>query len=493
MNNRIIFLLILFTVLLMGCARNRLKTDEKSLVKQILTEEEQREYEAELRAEREKQLADSIAKLPKGFRFPEIRTAEPANPFLSINIIGNRSNPQKIQLSQLFTRIDYIRLDQLPDTTVLQMVNSYIIATDHIYITTSTGSILQYDRDGRFIRPICTGNLQFTKTNGGMMVSSVQADMFEGARGVYWNGHSLCYQYENRPAGKSYMVAYKDQEMFTGSGIQLPGSVENKNLINGAGTILSEFNKDPSVFSQPTAFLIGNNTIAFTLRGKSVERKTDFVSVVSTTGDTLCKFKDHDPIINFTKSAYRGVDNGDAYYLNGVLHLRQAFNDTVYQMVPPNRLVPKYILDFGEEGIKSAMEGIDPGVSLHDKLLPHAFLESGRFLFITYTKDYDCPNTAKSGSLKYSRLIYDKQKRTITTIYIDELAFQPKGPMTWPQAPEKNIENDLDGLPFKWPTMVSAEGLPCSVYQGKEFLNLKDAKVPVSNININDHIIAIYH
>jgi hypothetical protein len=52
MNNRIIILLILFTVLLMGCARNRLKTDEKSLVKQILTEEEQREHEAELRAKR---------------------------------------------------------------------------------------------------------------------------------------------------------------------------------------------------------------------------------------------------------------------------------------------------------------------------------------------------------------------------------------------------------------------------------------------------------
>jgi hypothetical protein len=488
------YVLILAAIIVLGaCQRNKLKTDEKALAKQILIEEEQRAHVAELRAEREKQLADSLAKLPKGFRFPEIRTAEPANPFVSINIIGNRSNPQNIKLSQLFSRIEYIRLDQLPDTTVFHMVNGYIVAPDHIYLTTRTGNIFQFDRTGRYIRPICTGNLQFTKTNGGMMVPNVSAKMFEGAKGAYWNGHSLFYQYENLPAGKSYMVAFNDQEMFTGAGIQLPGSAEKKNLINGAGTILSEFNKDPSVFSQPTAYLIGNNTIAFTQRGKSVERKTDFVSVVSTTGDTLCKFKDHDPIINFTKSAFRGADNGDAYYLNGVLHLRQAFNDTVYQMVPPNRLVPKYILDFGEEGIKSAMEGIDPGVSLHDKLVPHAYLESGRFLFITYTKDYDCPNTAKSGSLKYSRLIYDKQKRTITTIYIDELAFLPEGSGTWPQAPEKNIENDLDGLPFKWPTMVTAEGLPCSVYQGKEFLNLKDTKAPVSNTNIDDHIIAIYH
>jgi hypothetical protein len=90
------YVLILAAIIFLGaCQRNKLKTDEKALAKQILIEEEQREHEAELRAEREKQLADSLAKLPKGFRFPEIRTAEPANPFISINIIGNRSNRKK--------------------------------------------------------------------------------------------------------------------------------------------------------------------------------------------------------------------------------------------------------------------------------------------------------------------------------------------------------------------------------------------------------------
>jgi uncharacterized membrane protein YciS (DUF1049 family) len=58
--------LLIAMILCTSCNSNRLKTDEKSLAKQILTEEQQLAHEAELRAEREKQLADSIAKLPKG-------------------------------------------------------------------------------------------------------------------------------------------------------------------------------------------------------------------------------------------------------------------------------------------------------------------------------------------------------------------------------------------------------------------------------------------
>ena len=79
----------------MGCARNRLKTDEKSLVKQILTDGEQRAYEAELRATSEKQLADSWAKLPKGIRLKGIRNTEPLNPPEIIDIAGNLNQFRK--------------------------------------------------------------------------------------------------------------------------------------------------------------------------------------------------------------------------------------------------------------------------------------------------------------------------------------------------------------------------------------------------------------
>ena len=477
----IILLLALFAITI-SCGGNRLKNDEKALAKQILTEEEKLAQQDAKRVEREKQLADSIAKLPKGFRFPESRKIDSQNPPVMIDIIGNRKNPQKIKLSKLFSRVEYIRLEQNQDSAEFLLDMRYIVSPNHIYIITDKGSIFQFDRKGHFIRTVCTGNPQFTK----------YSNFFEGSKGAYWYGDKLCYQYENRPAQKSYMVTFDDEITQGTSGLQLPETVESKNQINGSGKILAEWKKDPSVSFSLTPYLLGNNTLAFAQRTKRLEQTANFINVVSVTGDTLCEFQDNDPIRNFSKPVSRSADDGDAYYMDGTLYLRQSFNDTIYQLVPPNRLVPKYILNFGDLGIKSALEGIDPGVSLNEKLVPQAFLETDRYLFITYSKDYDCPNTAKQGTLKYSRLVYDKKSRTLTSIYIDEAAFIPEGKMTWPKAPDLNIENDLDKMPFKWPESVTAGGQTFSTFSGKELLKQKNPNFPLQNIKENDRIIAIY-
>jgi hypothetical protein len=484
--------LIIVLIIILSCHGNRMKTNEKVLTKQILTEEEQLAHHAEMREGQEKQLADSIAKLPKGFRFKD-RRIDPENPPVVIDIAGNRTNPQKIKLSQLFSKVEYIRLEQNPDSAEILRGTQYIVAPNHIYTTSGKGGIFQYDREGNLTRTVCAGNLQFTNFKGVVMVTKEQADLFEGAQGVYLNENKLCYTYENRPASKAYLITFDDRKEPGISNLQLPGSVEDETQINGNGNILTELKKDPSDYEFPTPFVVGENTIAFAQRRKPVKKAVNFISVLSTTGDTLCEFKDYDPIRNYTKSLFRGVDDGNSYYFNGILHLRQAFNDTIYQMFPPNRLIPKYILDFGGKGIASANEGIDPGFNLKDKLIPQSFLETNRYLFITYSKDYDCPNTAKAGTLKYSRLIYDKMNKSITTVYLDEVAYLPEGKMTWPSAPNINIENDLDGIPYLWPNSVTANGNPFSTMTGKDLLKLKSETLPVKNIRDNDRIIAIYH
>ena len=268
MKNLNYFLFLLILGFCISCNSNRLKTDEKSLTKQILTEEQQLAQEAGLRAEREKQLADSIAKLPKGFRFPESRNIDSQNPPVIIDIIGNRKNPQKIKLSQLFSKVEYIRLEQNQDSAEFLLGTRYIVAPNHIYVTSGRGSIFQFDRKGHFICTVCTGNLQFTNYNGGMMVSKEQSDLFEGAQGAYWNGDKLCYQYENRPAQKSYLVTFDDEITQGASGLQLPETVESKNMMKGNGKILTELKKDPSVYSTPTPYLLGNTTLAFAQRRK---------------------------------------------------------------------------------------------------------------------------------------------------------------------------------------------------------------------------------
>lgn len=486
-------ILLLSIILAFSCGGNRMKNNEKALAKQILTEEEQLSKEAARRTEHEKQLADSIAKRPKGLRFPESRKIDSQNPPVVIDLIGNRKNPQKIKLSQLFSRVEYIRLDQNQDSAEFLLGTRYIVGPNHIYVTSGRGSIFQFDRKGHFILTVCTGNLQFTSYNGGMMVTKEQSDMFEGAQGAYWNGDKLCYRYENRPAQKSYLVTFDDEITQVTTGLQLPETVESKNMMKGNGKILIELKKDLVVYATPTPYLLGNNTLAFAQRRKRVEQTANFINLVSVTGDTLCEFKDNDPIRNFSKSTYRGVDDGDAYYIDRTLYLRQSFNDTIYQLIPLNRLVPKYILNFGNLGIKSAIEGIDPNISLKDKLILQSFLETDRFLFITYSKDYDCPNTAKSGTLKFSRLIYDKKNMTLSLLYLDEAPFIPEGKMAWPLSPNINIENDLDGMPFNWPTSITANGKPFSTISGEDLLKFKSEDLPIKNIRKNDWIIAIYY
>jgi hypothetical protein len=132
-------------------------------------------------------------------------------------------------------------------------------------------------------------------------------------------------------------------------------------------------------------------------------------------------------------------------------------------------------------------------VSLKDKLVLQSFLETNRFFFITYSKDYDCPNTAKQGTLKYSRLVFDKKTRKLIHIYIDEEPFIAKGKMTWPSAPNVNIDNDLDGMPFIWPTSTTAAGQPFSIISGDVLLKTRHENLPFKNICKNDQIMAIYH
>ena len=225
-----------------------------------------------------------------------------------------------------------------------------------------------------------------------------------------------------------------------------------------------------------------------------LEKPMDFIDVVSASGDTLCRFKDFDLIRNFAKTTYRGVDAGDIYYQNGTLHLRQAFNDTIYQLNLPNSLVPKYILDFGNLGIKSAFEGVDPDVGLQDKLVHESFLETDRYLFVTYTKDYDCPNTARNGTLKYSRVIYDKKIKELIPVYLDEEPCMPGKKLSWPSAPEINIENDLDDFPFLWPDRVTEKGEPYVRFTPKSLSEKfgDDSWLGFKGMDEKDYMIAIY-
>lgn len=487
-----ILLLIALLAIIVTCSCNRMKTDEKKLANQILTEEEQLEQQEAKRAEREKQLADSIAKLPKGFRFNEDRKIDQQNPPIVIDIIGNRTNPEMVKLSQLFKKIEYIRLETVTDSSLNIADFSQIVVGDkHIYGFSLQTGVVQFRLDGKFIGFICKNDIPVSQTPRGSRIYRTYDPATKMVEQMFYANGNLCFKYRDK-ANQTTSYYQFDDKTDCSETLALPTQEVEKTENKSQGSLYAQFS-DKSVLKTTTLYPLPGGMTALVQNSKPVSEALPFISVLSTKGDTICSFRDCDPVRNFSKSTYRGVDNGNSYYLNGSLFIRQSFNDTIYQLVPPNRLIPRYILSFGTLGIRSAQEGIDPGVSLKEKLVPETFLETSRYLFISYSKDYDCPATAKQGTLKYSRLVYDKKSGTLTPVYIDEAPFIPHGKMAWPQAPELNIENDLDKMPFKWPESVTAGGQPFLKFWGEELLKqINHQDFPLKNIKKSDQIIAIY-
>jgi hypothetical protein len=155
----------------------------------------------------------------------------------------------------------------------------------------------------------------------------------------------------------------------------------------------------------------------------------------------------------------RGTDGGTSYEYDGTFYIRPEFNDTVFRTVPPNRLVPVYVLKLDQ--YKATMqEGVDPGFDLTGKIIPGDWSETPSFIFLTYTKDnYDCPNTRKKKTVKIYHAIYSKTDKTFTVIKGDPYNYA-----------EEILENNIDGGMPVWPLsyMVSYKGELIIPLKGEE-------------------------
>jgi len=150
---------VIAVVFMVSCHSNRLKTDEKALVKQIFTEEEQLAKDETNRVEREKQLADSIAKLPKGFRFKEVRSINPEQPPIVIDIAGSLDSIKDLKLSNVASDIKYIRMEPIPNCNLQPNLKYKYYLMDNHLIAANLYGIHQYTKDGKFVRTIVKNQL----------------------------------------------------------------------------------------------------------------------------------------------------------------------------------------------------------------------------------------------------------------------------------------------------------------------------------------------
>ena len=444
-----------------SCGGNRMKNNEKALKKQILMEEEQHVKDDAVRLKREQQLTDSIAKLPKGFRFKEVRSVDPNSQPLVIDIAGSLNNIRNFKLSDVASDIKYIRIDAVPDPNLPRDLKYKYYLTDNYIVALNLYGTHLFSKEGRFIRTVVKNELTGVEFNAKEDRIRFWNDytLKGGGTSVWARGDNLFYLYSNNITGQKYIMEYdcsQDQPA-----PYMSFDPENQNKISGLGQVLVDLNHgnttppparkhqgmwsiDPDgLYQRIGIFSPDRNTYISNLHGKNM------LGIIGKHGDTLSTFTKPEQLKNYTKMQMRGTDWGTQYEKGGNLFFRSDFNDTIFQVIPPNRLQPVYVLNLGKYKV-SKQEGVDPDVSLEGKIIPQDWADTKNYIFMTFTKDnYDCPNTRKSKSVKIYHALFSKEKHQL---------FIAEGSPTDYDAPI--LRNDLDGSVPVWPQsyMVDKNG-----------------------------------
>jgi hypothetical protein len=162
-------------------------------------------------------------------------------------------------------------------------------------------------------------------------------------------------------------------------------------------------------------------------------------------GDTLCRFKNYNPKPDPTKKGLPISWSYPAriYFYEGKLNICQSFNDTVYRMTAPNRLVPAYVLKFGSYKLDISL-----AEDFSNKFFPDIWKETDKYILFTYNKDRDSPNNRTNRIVKFFYSYYDKKSRQF--YHFCEETYTPKQ--------EFLVKNQVsDALPFMLSSVEIAE------------------------------------
>ena len=448
-----LFFLLIFLIL--SCHHNRLKTNEKELVKEILTQEKTKK-EAEKTAI-ENGTAEIRSKPTGSFRKKEIRSVDKLHPPIKIDITGTVDNTRKLKLSDVASSIRYVKLQTPPDTSLLY---------DHFYYRPDIDSKISSD-GGQIIFQGLFGLTRFNmqgeyfetiwKNNTGIRFQGKTLAIF-GGRDFFGvlphipvsilNGN-LYYNFQDGPGEKGQVLKYK---LRTDKNISVPSATE----VPGQGTIMGDtLYNSYKTWWDGFSWIYG--TSPDTWAGINDKWKAgnsgSFLVSFNNKGDTLCQFTDYDRFVNYSFGDGRNAVYLKSYYFSGLLTIKQEYNDTVFRLIPPDRLLPVYILDFGKYKF-SFMEGFNPNFDLSDKLMINSLQETNEYLFIRYTQNYDCPATRKKNAVKFYYALFDKK---------DGKLYHQPGSTSLPEG----LTNDLDGgMPF-WPDFVTPQGEMMKLVSGR--------------------------
>ena len=441
--------LLLFIVLLpeFSCHHNRLKVNEGELVRELLGEENHDNAITDPQG----MTSDSLVRSLSNFSLIEDRQADRKNPPTLIDIAGNLNNTKDFRLSDLAQSVKYIRMEPVPDSTLPTDLKFKFCIMDNYIVAVNLYGIHLYTKEGRYIRSVVKNELTGVKVDPGMIVFRTDYTLKGAGLSVHAAGNDLYYNYRNTSAGQDYImkVDCSSQELRT-IGRTDP---EFPDRITGLGKVAFDLNsgrqKVPAESMPPGMFggspdwllddrgfmLTGPDSYATPSKGEN-----ELLEIRNSTGNLLTTFTRFERIVNYSKSLKRGTDNGDQYEFGNHYYIRPEFNDTVFMVLPPNRLMPVYVLNL--EKYKATMQqGVDPGFDLTGKIIPEAWAESKDYIFFTFTKDsYNCPANRKNRSVKIYHALYSKRDKEVFVVRGDPYDYSAE-----------ILENDLDGGVPVWP------------------------------------------
>lgn len=469
-NTFIISLSVLFLIINLSCHRNRLKTNQKELSQEILIQEKEKMV-AE-KASKERELAYTLNRAQKGFRFREDRSVDPAHPPIVIDIAGSLNNIKEVKLSDIASEIRYVRIEPIPDSSFSRVMKfKYYMFRNHIIATNPSGIVL-YSKDGKYLNTIVKNKTTGITIDSDKIIVTGVNTFIGGGTSVWGSNDSLIYEYRNNINGQDYIMKYdlSKQQL----GIPKQYDPENPDKIIGQGEIainLNPANKKPEwklkispdlvMWSMPAkylyqrvgTFILDKNTYAEALQ------RTDKIAVFNNKGDTITTFN------GFEEGNTLRLENGGNQFLMNNL------NDTVFQVAGYNRIIPICVLKLGQ--YKVSLDQLrEIGGDLTGKIIPLSWAQNRNFIFLTFAKDaYDSPNSRKSKKVKIYHGLYSTSTHQIFIIKGDPFNYF-----------SEILENNIDGGLPVWPLayMIGNNGEILLSLKGKDLkerINSKEFKM----------------
>jgi len=386
-----------------------------------------------------------------GIKYTENRAIDPSAPPVIINIADNINNKKAFKLSDIASSIRYVIL-QPPPETKLSIVPStrttaigYSITSDdeHIFINTREG-LFCYSTDGRYLYTVVRNQEIDGRTYGTTVFGNI--DLLNGKLIVRINS----------PGANGVQLSFFDvKEMYAHF------------FLNNQSAEIRNYGIKPQYKRELNRF--GYRPFQ---RYLFLDDQTIFVNnltITSLYGDTLCKFND------YYKPTVIGPQNSgtDIFRFNGQIMLRRELNDTIFKVIPPNRLLPSYIMNWGK--YKPDINIHASGAPLIGKFVFNKWIETPRFIFIYYSEELDL-SISRQDREKYRNhlAIYNKNSKTLThhaTSDIFDL-----------------IENDIEpiGMPFL-PEGINHKGEMYMIFTKESIKRIID-----NRSNQNDKLKTIY-